>query len=189
MTGDVSTTTEPNDDPFDRDVCIPGGQTISSLERDAKAVQMHAMRYSYSEISDALGYGGRQNAHRAVKRTHERILTVPLMTHVATAFAELDAITLRLIALMHRQHLVVSGGKIVYDEHGQPLIDDGPELAALSRWMQVSESRRKLLGVDAAAKLDINLGESEVDAEIAKLVQAMESKGRAMEQRAARGES
>jgi hypothetical protein len=182
-------TTEPTEDEVGRMVTIPGGQTIGSLERDARAVQMHAMRYSYSEIAAALGYGNRQNAHRAVKRAHTRILTKPVMTHVATSFAELDAIVVRLIGIIHQQHVVVSGGKIVRDDQtGEPLIDRGPELAALAQWAKVSESRRRLLGLDAAVKLDVSFEDSPVDREIAKLVQAMESRGIAQEQAVRRGE-
>jgi hypothetical protein len=187
MTGDVVTEDDSND--LGRDVTIPGGQTISSLERDAKAVQMHAMRYSYSEISDALGYGGKGHAHRAVQRAHARILKPPVMTRVATELAELDAIVLKLIGIIHKRHVTVSGGKVVTDDHGNVLEDNGPVLAALAQWRQVSAERRKLLGLDAAVKLDVTLDGSEVDAAILDLVRTMESNGRAMEQRAARGES
>jgi transposase-like protein len=187
MTDDV--TTEFPDSDLDRDVSIPGGQTMSSLERDARAVQMHAMRYSYTEIANALGYGNRSNAHRAVRRAHERILKPPVMTRVATEVAELDAIVLNLIGIIHKRHVAVSSGKVVTDDEGRVLEDDGPILAALAQWRQVSESRRKLLGLDAAVKLDVNLDGSEVDAAIRGLVAEMESRGRAMEQRAARGES
>jgi hypothetical protein len=69
------------------------------------------------------------------------------------------------------------------------LEDNGPVLAALAQWRQVSAERRKLLGLDAAVKLDVTLDGSEVDAAILDLVRTMESNGRAMEQRAARGES
>lgn len=174
----------------DREVSVPGGQTMSSLDRDAKAVQMHAMRYSYREISEALGYGGPGNAHRAVKRAHERILKPAVLTHVATSLAELDAIVVRLIGIMHRRHVVVNRGEIVTDESGNPLIDSGPELAALAQWRQATESRRKLLGLDAAVKIDVNVdGMSDVDAAIATLVQQMERNSKIQEQRAARGES
>lgn len=182
-------TSEPDDKDLGPKVTIPGGQTMSSLERDARAVQMHAMRYSYSEISSALGYGGAPNAHRAVKRAHERILKPPVMTRVATEVAELDVIVLKLIGIIHKRHVAVSGGKVVTDDMGNVLEDDGPILAALAQWRQVSESRRKLLGLDAAVKLDVNLDGSEVDAAIKGLLAEMEGRGRAMEQRAARGES
>lgn len=187
MTGDMSTE-HPADD-LGKPVRLPGGQTIESLERDAKAVNMHAMGYSYAEISDALAYGDRSAAHRAVKRAHERILKQPVMTHVAVELAKLDAYAMRFIAILHKRHLVVSGGKIVRDDQtGEPLGDDAPEMRALAELVKISESKRKLLGLDAAAKLDVNFGDSEVDEAIKDLVRAMESNGRAMEQRAARGE-
>jgi len=175
---------------LDREVSIPGGQTMSSLERDARAVQMHAMRYSYSEISDALGYGGRGNAHRAVKRAHERILTPAVKTHVAVSLAELDAIVVRLIGIMTRRHVIVNKGEIVTDETGAPLIDSGPELSALAQWRQATESRRRLLGLDAAIQVNVNTdGMSDVDVAIKTLVDQMERNSKLAEQRAARGES
>jgi hypothetical protein len=189
MTPDGDLTKVKTDD-LDRDVAIPGGQTISSLERDARAVQLHAMRYSYSEIATALGYDSRQSAHKAVKRAHERILTPAVKTHVATSLAELDAIIVRLIGIMHRRHVVVAKGEIVRDEAGNPMVDSGPELAALAQWRQATESRRKLLGLDAAVKIDVNTdGMSDVDVAIQTLVAEMERNSTIAEQRAARGES
>lgn len=186
----TSETTETADIDFDRDVTVPGGQTMSSLERDAKAVQMHAMRYSYSEISEALGYGGRANAHRAVQRAHQRILKPAVMTHVAVCLAELDAITVSLIGIMHRRHVMVNRGEIVRDEHGNPIQDSGPELAALAQWRQATESRRKLLGLDAAVKVDVNTDSlSDVDVAIRTLVQQMERNSALAEERAKRGGS
>lgn len=183
-------TIESDDNDLGPTVSIPGGQTMTSLERDARAVQMRAMCYSYSEIADTLGYGGAPNAHRAVARAHKRILKPAVMTHVATSLAELDAIIVRLIGIMHRRHVITAKGEIVRDEAGNPLIDSGPELAALAQWRQATESRRKLLGLDAAAKIDVNTdGMSDVDVAILTLVQEMERNSTRAEQRARRGES
>lgn len=183
MTGDVRSERSEENPGF------PGGQTPESLERDAQALRLRSFGYSLAEINAQLGYGGTGNTHRALKRAEQKILAKPLDAYVATELAKLDQISLRLIGILSRRHVVVSGGRIVHDETGTPLADDSVEMKALAELVRVSESKRRLLGMDAAAKLDINLGESEVDAEIAKLVQAMESKGRAMEQRVARGES
>lgn len=174
----------------DMPVGIPGGQTPESLERDAQALRMIAMGYSQGEVSDALGYGGQPNVSRALKRAQDKILRTSVDTWVAVELAKLDAYALRFIGILHKRHLVVSHGKIMRDDqNGTELVDDAPEMAALRELVKISESRRKLLGLDAAAKLDVNVEHSEVDAELVKLVQAMESNGRAREQRVKRGES
>lgn len=193
MTGSVID--EPTAGP-ERGSSLKGGQTPESLERDAQALMLRSFHYSLAEIDAQLKYGGTGNVSRALKRAEKRILSKSLDAYVATEMAKLDQISLRLIGILSRRHVVVSGGKIVYDNgdpltgrQPEPLADDSIEMKALAELVRVSESKRRLLGMDAAAKLDINLGESEVDAEIAKLMQAMEANGRAMEQRAARGES
>lgn len=186
MTGSVID--EPTAGP-ERGSSLKGGQTPESLERDAQALMLRSFHYSLAEIDAQLQYGGTGNVSRALKRAEQKILSKSLDAYVATEMAKLDQISLRLIGILSRRHVVVSGGKIVHDETGTPLADDSVEMKALAELVRVSESKRRLMGMDAAAKLDINLGDSEVDAEIAKLVQAMESKGRAMEQRVARGES
>lgn len=94
----------------------------------------------------------------------------------------------RLIGIIHRRHVIVNKGEIVRDEQGFPLIDSGPELAALAQWRQATESRRKLLGLDAAVKVDVNM-DSDVDAAIQALVAEMERQSARAERRAARGES
>ncbi len=175
---------------FNTPVGIPGGQTPESLERDANALRMVAMGYSQREVSEALGYGDRANVSRALRRAQDKILLTSVDTWVAVELAKLDAYALRFIAILHKRHLVVSHGKIIRDDQsGTELVDDAPEMAALRELVKISESRRKLLGLDAAAKLDLNVEHSEVDAELIKLVQAMESNGRAREQRVKRGEA
>lgn len=167
---------------------FPGGQTQESLERDAQALRLHAMGYSYREISDQLKYGGHSNVSRAIQRAERRILKTPVMEHVAVELAKLDAISLRVIGILGRRHMATSGGKIVRDDDGTPLVDSAIELRALDQLLKVMESKRRLIGLDVPAKLSIDFGESEVDAAIARLVETMESRGRALEQRAARGD-
>lgn len=165
------------------------GQTAESLERDAQALRMRSFGYSLAQIDAQLNYRGTGNVSTALKRATNRVLKAPVMEYVAVEQAKLDQIALHLIGILHRSHVVVSGGKIVRDdETGEPLKDDGPELRALSELVKVSESKRRLMGLDAAVKLDINLDDDPVNRELAILVQAMESRGRAQEQAVKRGE-
>lgn len=65
-----------------------------------------------------------------------------------------------------RPHYVVQGGKIVRDDHGQPLIDDGPVLAANDQLRKIDETEIRLYGLAAKEPLEIVLERrSEVEAE------------------------
>ncbi|MFF3658424.1 hypothetical protein [Streptomyces olivochromogenes] len=56
-----------------------------------------------------------------------------------------------------RPHYVVQGGKIVRDEHGNPLIDDGPVLAANDQLRKIDETEIRLYGLAAKEPLEIVL--------------------------------
>jgi hypothetical protein len=64
----------------------------------------------------------------------------------------LDALAQRVWAVLETQHVTVSNGRIVYLGN-EPLADDAPVLNAVDRLVKISESRRKLLGLDAPAKV------------------------------------
>jgi aminoglycoside phosphotransferase (APT) family kinase protein len=52
-------------------------------------------------------------------------------------------------------HIGMRGEIARHRDTGAPLLDDGPVLAAIDRLLTISESRRKLLGVDAPAKVTV----------------------------------
>jgi hypothetical protein len=51
--------------------------------------------------------------------------------------------------------VVVSGGKIVVDDDGQPLVDHGPILAAINALVRLMERRARLEGLDEPARADV----------------------------------
>lgn len=163
-------------------------ETIESLERDAQALRLRSMGYSLAEIDKHLGYGGPGNASRAISKAREKIMRPAVAEHVAVQLARLDYIALSLMEIKQRQHVVTSGGKIVTDDQGNPLRDAGPELACLRELRAVGESTRKMLGLDAAVKLELTQ-ETAVDSSIRALVDAMDSQARAAEQAVKRGDS
>lgn len=156
------------------------GNKIKTAERRITAIRMSAAGYSLSQIQRALGYSNNAAVSRDLTRAREQV-----MERLATAVAEHRAQHLLVLedALMaaqqvlHTRHILVSGGKPVYrvtkfavdeqgnvklDEDGNPLAqevvaiqDDGPTLAAAAQIVRISESMRKLLGLDAPAKVDI----------------------------------
>ncbi|WP_328779942.1 hypothetical protein OIE52_37600 [Streptomyces canus] len=75
-------------------------------------------------------------------------------------------------AVRSRTHWVVQGGAVVLDPNGNPLRDDAPTLKANEQLVRISESWRKLFGLDAPEQLNIAL-ERRVDEESADLVEVL----------------
>lgn len=95
--------------------------------------------------------------------------------------ARLEAATAVAVEVMYKDHVHVSQGRIMKDENGVPLLDDGPKLAAADRIRSLSESIRKLDGLDAAAKVDANVTVSPQDIELAQLIRGVEAANQARE--------
>lgn len=102
----------------------------------------------------------------------------------AFELGRLDAALVRLNGLedaarqvLEREHITVNNGRIIVLD-GSPLPDDGPVLAAIDRLIKVedarqrnSESRRKLLGLDAPAKYDAQVTEvTQQDLELQEMI-------------------
>lgn len=89
--------------------------------------------------------------------------------YIAMELERLDAATAAVVAVIEANHLVVSDGRVVTLD-GQALTDSGPVLAAVREYRLLSESRRKLLGLDAPAQSRVEVvTESAVDKAIAEL--------------------
>ncbi len=102
--------------------------------------------------------------------------------------ARLDMLWRRAMLVLSRKHIAVSHGRIIYlrepeckhgfeDEgapvQGEPLLDDGPVLAAIRELRQLSESRRKLFGLDAATVVQV-ISDDILDAEIRRLTEELD---------------
>lgn len=143
-----------------------GGQFIKSqesAERDARAAKMRAQGWSLQRISDELGYGGKQNVARALDALKESV-TLPAATElVSHELAMLDHLIDRTMEVLAQDHLVVQHGRVVLlgekpgegeEDNRRPIIDTDPILRAVTTLQRLTESRRKLLGLDAAVKVD-----------------------------------
>lgn len=130
---------------------------------------------TWEHIAAALGYASRGAACTDVTRA---LQAAQAETNLAAdewrqlSLARLEQAHQVAAGVMARDHVLVSHGRIVregvpaLDEngqpviregHGAPLLDDGPRLAAVDRVVKVSESLRKLLGLDPAAKVDASI--------------------------------
>ena len=89
---------------------------------------------------------------------------------------ELDDAKQKLWEVIRRRHYLFSpGGQQLFDREGNPAIDDGPLVAAVTALNRLNERRAKLLGLDAPArKVTITL--DMIDAEIAELERQLAAK-------------
>lgn len=98
----------------------------------------------------------------------------------------LDRMQLIVLAVLDREHVVISDGRVVYrtDDDGKraPVLDSGPALAAIDRLLKIQERRARLLGLDAAVKVDATVTETtQQDLELIDMVNAAKAKAAAAE--------
>ncbi len=131
---------------------------MNTAERDAQAARLRATRrLSYRAITAEMGYGSVSRAYEAVQRA---ITSAPVESGAELRKVELDhldELTARAWAVIGAEHLVVNGQGVV-EWNGDTLTDDGPKLAAIRLLVTISESRRKLLGLDAEQKVSLSGG-------------------------------
>jgi len=130
-------------------------RTPESARRDARAAELRAEGLSYQQIGDELGID-KTNARMAVRRALREIVQGPAENLLALHIERLETLYERATEVMERQHVVVSYGQIMKDEDGNPLIDSGPELAAIREARATLESFRKLAGLDAPSRVSVD---------------------------------
>jgi len=134
-----------------------GEETIRCAERDARACRLRAQGHDWQEIADELGYNSKGHARDAVRRALLETLQAPA--------DELRAVEL----LLHEQAIrkcfdIINAPQPLLDRAGRPVTllgEDGEEYAcddqgiivqALNALQKFSESRRKMMGLDAPIK-------------------------------------
>lgn len=143
-------------------------RTGDHAERDAEATRLRALGHTYIEIADQLGYADHAGARKAVQRALVATVAEPAEEVRALQLEQLDKLALAAWAVLERAHVTVSHGRIIRDENEQPLLDDGPVLAAIDRLLKIQERRAKLLGLDAPARHEV-VSLDALDAEIERL--------------------
>lgn len=131
---------------------------INTDEKAANAARILADNpgMSYRELAAATGYTNPGSVWRAVQRCRQAVLAQAGAELIGSEAAQLDDLFVSAMEVLERDHLVVSHGKVITDTDGTPLLDDGPKLAAIREMRAIRESYRKLLGVDAAQKLNVD---------------------------------
>lgn len=130
-------------------------RTVDTAERDAEAARLRARGHGYQEIAEQLGYQNDSGAYKAVQRALVHTMAEPAEEVRALQLEQLDRLTAAALAVLERNHVTVSHGRIIRDDEDKPLLDDGPVLTAIDRLLKIQERRAKLLGLDAPARHEV----------------------------------
>lgn len=125
--------------------------------------------WTLHEIAEALDLKSKGTAHDYVQRGLHSVREATAATaeqaraaHRARLGYALEVAT----EIIGRDHVHVSQGRVMKDHDDMPLIDDGPKVAAGKLIRELSESLRKLDGLDAATKVDTTVTITPQDAEL-----------------------
>lgn len=146
-------------------------RTVETVDRDAKALRLRAQGYSLQHIADTLGYSDRAHVHRAIEKAKADVLEEPARELIAQELANISYLIDVTLGVLHENHVTVSHGRLITMDDGSPLPDHGPVMQAVTTLKGLYESRRKLLGLDAAIKLDATVHEvTQQDLELEELL-------------------
>lgn len=135
-------------------------RSIETVKRDAAAAQYLADHpgTTFRQLAERFGYYDRAQAWRGVQAA-KRDVALPAVTKLRQIESEeLDSLYVLAMEIIERNHVMVSHGRIVYGDDGQPLSDDGPRMQAIQTALRIRESYRKLNGVDQPAKTEVSGG-------------------------------
>lgn len=162
-------------------------RTAASVRRDAEAAALRGKGRTFEAIARELGFASRAKAFEAVQRAFADIPYEAVEEARRLDLERIDRMIEHCWAVMEREHLTVSQGRVVgkrtgwerdeatgevlHDADGAPIpmyediLDDGPGMVAVREIRGLLERRAKMTGYDAATKFE-HLTIDAIDAEI-----------------------
>jgi hypothetical protein len=131
-------------------------RTPQTAKRDAQAAELRAEGWTFEAIAAELGYGDKSTCRKAIRRALREIVQGPAEQLLALHMERLETLYEAALEVLEADHVVVSHGKIITGEDGQPLKDNGPKLAAIREARASLESFRKLTGLDAPSRVSVD---------------------------------
>lgn len=133
-------------------------QRVGVLQRRTQATDLRIAGKSWAAIATELGYGSPGAACQDVSRGLEQAVADnrrSVESYREEELQRLDALLVEAWAVLKRDHVTVSHGRVIVDEDtGEKLLDDGPTLSAIDRILKIQERRAKYLGLDAPTKVE-----------------------------------
>lgn len=149
-------------------------RTPEQVERDARAVQLRKMNYTYDQIARQLGFQSKSSAHDAVRRGLADSV-MEANEEVRQQEAErLDDLARKAWTVIHGKHYRVHGNEILTDADGNPLLDTAPVLRGIDTMLKIMTQRATLLGLNAPTQVEV-LTMNTIDAEIKRLTAEIQS--------------
>lgn len=151
----------------------PRAERAATAARRAKLIEYRRRRRPYESFYKELGY----SSANAASRDFSRALAETLAEYRASTevyreekLQQLDHLGGIANEIIETRHYVVTpGGKLVCDPvTGEPLLDDGPRLAAMDRLVKITALEAKLQGAYAPEKIEV-LSLNDLDREEARL--------------------
>lgn len=161
-------------------------RTPSTARRDAEAAALRAKGRTFDQIATEMKFSSRAKAYEAVMRAYADIPYEQVEEARRLDLERIDRLIEQAWAVMEREHLTVSQGRVVGKQIGwqrdddgsilrdaegapipeyQDILDDGPLLAAIREIRGLLERRAKIIGYEAPTKHEI-LTIDAIDAEI-----------------------
>lgn len=159
---EAPTMTHPNDRPHNNKTGeFEPSQATADKVAAAGRYKAENPNATYDEIAAAVGYKNRGDAWRAVQECREAVKRAAGAELIASEASLLDDQFATAMAILERDHVVVSHGKVITmvdpeTREEKPLLDDGPKLAALREMRAIRESYRKLFGVDQPTQVAVS---------------------------------
>lgn len=166
-------------------------RTADTARRDAAAAALRAKGRTYDQIAAELRFSSRAKAYEAVRRAYADIPYEGAEEARRLDLERLDRLIEHAWAVLERDHITVSQGKVVrrfagierdadgierLDMDGKPIpvfediLDDAPVLAAIREIRGLLERRAKITGYDAPAKSRVEVITADmVESQIAEL--------------------
>lgn len=149
----------------------PTAPSVAAADLDARCLELRRSGATFRQIAAEVGISV-ANAHKRVMRGLDRTRREPADALRELELERLDRLQVEATKVLAANHVVIQGGKAVVDKQGEPYRDHAPTLTAIRTLVQVQESRRRLLGLDAPTRHDVSARFhtiDELDREIAEL--------------------
>ena len=142
---------------------MPRGRSVAQREKDNQALEYRRRGFRYDQIAKAMGMRSKASAHEAVQRALSDNAREASDEVRSLELDRLDDMARAAQGVLARQHFAFTqSGKLVTTTdpvtgEDVPVLDDGPTIAALGQLLRISESRRRLLGLDAPTRTRVEV--------------------------------
>ena len=132
-------------------------RTLATAEDDAEAARMRSAGFSYREIAKAANCSA-SAAHDRVQRALAAVPMEAVRELRQVELARMDDLVKQASGILLREHPMISHGRLIAG-----VFDVRPKLLAIQALLRISESRRRLLGLDEPIKHEVRVNDKIVE--------------------------